>query len=72
MPLDGITLNAVLKELSFLKGASVQKVHQPERDEILLLLHTQCGNRKLLISASPASPPIIKSFFKLGLLIGPF
>ena len=56
MPLDGITLNAVLKELSFLKGASVQKVHQPERDEILLLLHTQCGNRKLLISASPASP----------------
>jgi hypothetical protein len=56
MPLDGITLRAVTEELSFLKGASVQKVHQPERDEILLLLHTQSGNKKLLISASPNSP----------------
>ena len=56
MPLDGITLCAVVKELSFLSGASVQKVHQPERDEILLLLHTKNGNKKLLISASPQSP----------------
>lgn len=56
MPLDGITLRVVTDELSFLKGASVQKVHQPERDEILLLLHTQSGNKKLLISASPNSP----------------
>ncbi len=56
MPLDGITLRAVTEELSYLKGASVQKVHQPERDEILLLLHTQNGNKKLLISASPQSP----------------
>ncbi|MDO5478925.1 MAG: NFACT RNA binding domain-containing protein, partial [Clostridia bacterium] len=58
MPLDGITLHAIVKELSDLSGASVQKVHQPERDEILLLLHTQNGNKKLLISASPQSPRI--------------
>ncbi len=56
MPLDGITLNAVVKELSLLAGASVQKVHQPEKDEILLMLHTANGNKKLLISASPQSP----------------
>ncbi|MBQ2942193.1 MAG: NFACT family protein [Clostridia bacterium] len=56
MPLDGITLCAVIKELSCLEGASVQKVHQPERDEILLMLHTKNGNKKLLVSASPQSP----------------
>ena len=58
MPLDGITLRAIVKELSSLIGSSVQKVHQPERDEILLMLHTQNGNKKLLISASPASPRV--------------
>ena len=58
MPLDGITLKAIVDELSFLESASVQKVHQPERDEILLLLHTKNGNKKLLLSASPASPRI--------------
>ena len=34
MPLDGITLKAVTDELAFLKGASIQKIHQPQNKKI--------------------------------------
>lgn len=58
MPLDGITLRAIVSELSCLAGASVVKVSQPERDEIVFLLHTREKNRRLLLSASPESPRV--------------
>lgn len=56
MPLDGLTLRCITDELDVLKGAGVQKIYQPEKDEIVILLHTQAGNKRLLICASPASP----------------
>lgn len=39
-------------------GARVEKVHQPERDEIVLLLHVGRENLRLVISASPSNPRI--------------
>lgn len=52
MPLDAITLRALTNELApALEGARIDKVQQPERDLLLLSLHTSAGNRRLLISA---------------------
>lgn len=56
MPLDGLTLRCAVGELKRLCGASVQKIYQPEKDEIVFLLHTYDGNKRLLICASPQSP----------------
>lgn len=56
MPLDAIALGAIARELeSELEGAKIEKVHQPERDEILLVLKGYNGTRKLVISASSAN-----------------
>ena len=52
MTLDGLTLSAILKELAFLKGAKIEKVQQPQRDEVLLILHTEEGKKQLVLSAS--------------------
>ncbi len=74
MPLDAIALGAVAKELDEkLRDAKIEKIHQPERDEILLVIKGFSGTYKLAISASgsnarmhlvnetkenPASPPM--------------
>ncbi len=56
MPLDAIALGAIADELNQeLKGAKIEKIHQPERDEILLILKGQSGTKKLVISASSAN-----------------
>lgn len=52
MTLDGITLNVIVKELSVLQGAKIEKIYQPERDEIVLLLHTTQGKKRLVLSAN--------------------
>ena len=46
MTLDGITLNALVGELQILCGSKIEKIHQPERDEIVLLLHTLHKDRQ--------------------------
>lgn len=51
--MDGLTLTAVVRELGSIVGGRVEKVQQPERDELLLSLHTAGGSCRLLISASP-------------------
>ncbi len=58
MPLDGITLYSVVNELTELIDSTVQKIYQPEKDEILLVLHTKRGNVKLILSSSPQNPRI--------------
>lgn len=74
MPLDAVCLSALTAELQpLLTGAKVEKVRMPERDTILLSLHTNQGNRTLLLSAgtgdarvhftrdsfeNPAQPPM--------------
>ena len=59
MALDGIFLGLLSKEIESLsKGAKVNQVQQPSRDELILQLHTLEGNRKLLICARADSPRV--------------
>lgn len=52
MPLDAVCLNAVVNELDeILAGAKVDKIQQPEKDEIIISMRTRSGSRRLLISA---------------------
>ncbi len=53
MPFDAGVMSAVVKELNdTVIGARVDKIYQPERDEIILSLRTQGESRKLLLSAA--------------------
>lgn len=59
MAFDAGMVAAISCELrECLVGARVEKVNQPEKDEILLLLHTSSGSRRLCISASVNNPKI--------------
>lgn len=74
MPLDAIALGCIAHELdNELKDSKIEKIHQPERDEILLVIKGRSGTKKLVISANssnarmhlvneskenPASPPM--------------
>lgn len=64
MPIDGITVTAVSAELSTVcADAKVEKIVQPEKDEVILYLHCPNGgevgkNLRLLISANPSRPKI--------------
>lgn len=52
MPLDSVFLSALTGELSEqITGAKIDKVQQPERDQLLLSLRSRMGNCRLLISA---------------------
>ena len=53
MPMDGFTLGFVAKELdSLLAGGRIDKVVQPERDEIIITVRNAGRNMQLLLSAS--------------------
>ncbi len=57
MAFDAFFLKAVLHEIrEKALGARVEKLHQPSRDTLLLLLRCQNGREKLLIAANPAAP----------------
>lgn len=59
MGLDGLFLYALKNELgSALVGAKVDKIHQPSKDELVLLLRQNNKNVKLLISIRQSSPRI--------------
>ena len=55
MPFDGLTISVLTEELNHqLVGARIDKIHQPEKDEILITIrHPQKGGYRLLISANP-------------------
>ncbi|MBQ3078222.1 MAG: NFACT family protein [Clostridia bacterium] len=54
MPLDAVTLRHLTAELDTrLAGARVDKVHMPDKNEVLLLLRAKEGNVRLLLSANP-------------------
>lgn len=56
MPLDAICLQAVVNEISpALIGSRIEKIQQPARDQLVLLLR---GNRRLFICANPNQPRI--------------
>ena len=53
MPMDGFTLSYLADELSAaLVGGRVERVNQPERDALVLLMRNQGSNYKLLLSAN--------------------
>ena len=57
MAFDAYFLTAVLDELRRkATGARVEKIHQPSRDTIIILLRCEGGREKLLIAANPAAP----------------
>lgn len=74
MPFDAGVMAAVVKQLEMQAvGARLDKIYQPDRDEIMLGLRVQNGNKRLLLSAcagnsragfcnaereNPATPPM--------------
>ncbi len=57
MPMDGVMLGFLARELNqTLKDGRVDRVIQPEKDEIHLLIRAQGGNHRLVLSASPSAP----------------
>ena len=59
MPFDAIAVSAVVSELeSKIAGGKIEKVHQPEKDEIRLFIKCDKKNYILLISADSQNPRI--------------
>lgn len=59
MAFDAGMVRAISYELqNKIAGARIEKIHQPEKDEILLLLHAGRENLRLTISASANNPRI--------------
>ena len=57
MALDGISIHALVHEFNetFLNG-KINKISQPENEELLITINTQNGNKRLLISANASLP----------------
>ena len=59
MALDGIVLNSIKNELiAKLIGGRIDKVHQPEKDEIIISIRNNSTNYKLLLTSNSSSPRI--------------
>ncbi len=59
MSFDGFVTRAVTDELTkTILGGKIDKVYQPEKDEIIFLIRTKYGSFRLLMSASPSNPRI--------------
>lgn len=57
MAFDAFFLTAVLDEIrEKATGSRVEKIHQPSRDTVVLLLRCASGREKLLIAANPSAP----------------
>ncbi len=53
MPMDGVTLGFIVRELnSLLSGGRIDRIAQPEKDEIVLTVRCTGATRQLLLSAS--------------------
>ena len=59
MPLDAVALGAITKELNeILCDYRIEKIHQPEKDEIILHVKGATGAKRLVISANSANARI--------------
>ncbi|MCL2216471.1 MAG: NFACT family protein [Defluviitaleaceae bacterium] len=58
MPLDGAALAGVVNEISILQGGRVDKIAQPEPDEIFLAVRAKGTNYKLLLTVSANAPRV--------------
>ncbi|MBQ9757909.1 MAG: NFACT family protein [Clostridia bacterium] len=59
MAFDGFVTYGIVKELNEkLSGGKIDKIHQPEKDEIIISIRTREGLFRLLISAATSNPRI--------------
>lgn len=59
MPFDGIVAKSIVEELTQkLSGGRIEKILQPETDEIVLIIRAWNKNFRLVISANPSYPRI--------------
>ncbi len=59
MALDTITIHYLIKEFDKeLENSRIDKIHQPEKDEILLNIKSRTSTHKLVISANSSQPRI--------------
>lgn len=59
MALDGLVIHSIVSELSSkILGGKIDKVYQPEDDEILLHIRNDKENFKLVLSASSSNPRV--------------
>ncbi len=57
MPLDGLVTSSIVSELNNeLINGKIEKVYQPEKDEIIIAIRAKGKNRKLLLSANSSFP----------------
>ena len=57
MALDGISIHALVDEFNNnLLNGKINKISQPEREELLITINKQNGNKRLLISANASLP----------------
>ena len=55
MSMDGLNLFAAGREIARLVGGKIDKIHQPEKDELVLLVRAGGENCRLLFCANPAN-----------------
>ena len=59
MPFDACMLYCITNEINNVAGGGrIEKIYQPERDEIILQMRTREGGRRLLINAGSNNPRI--------------
>ena len=59
MPLDGISSHILADELNQkLAGARIDRIYQPSRFEVYILVRSNSENYKLLLSCDPQSPRV--------------
>ncbi len=59
MPFDACMLRCITNEINCLAGGGrIEKIYQPERDEIILQMRTREGGKRLLINAGSNNPRI--------------
>jgi len=59
MALDGIVIKNIIKELNTtILNGRVDKIYQPEKDEIMINIYNKGNTHKLLISANSSNPRI--------------
>ncbi len=59
MSYDGLFAGVTARQLNrLLTGAKIEKIYQPEPDEILMQVYTKDGRKKLLLSTQPSSAAV--------------
>lgn len=54
MPMDGLTLGFVVREMNaVLPGGRIDRITQPEKDTVILLIRAGSANHRVLLCASP-------------------